>query len=85
MTLLLGSFSSYSALLSPVSQLLPLTQPSGASSSDDVLGEELTCTALSLSLTLEIAFRKFQKFTGVEKEFIVEGFCHEQIDFKNVL
>lgn len=40
MTLLLGSLSSYSALLSPVSQLLPLTQPSGASPNDDVLGEE---------------------------------------------
>lgn len=84
LTLLLGSFSSYSALLSPVPQLLPLTQPSGASPSDDVLGEE-THVHSSLSLALKIVFRKFQKFTGVEEEFIAEGFCREQIDYKNVL
>lgn len=73
LTLLLRSLSSYSALLSPVSQLLPLTQPSGASPSDDVLGEE-THVHSSLSLALKIVFRKFQKFRGVEEEFIAEGF-----------
>lgn len=84
LTLLLRSLSSYSALLSPVSQLLPLTQPSGASPSDDVLGEE-THVHSSLSLALKIVFRKFHKFQVHRRRRRIYREDFEQIDFKNVL